>query len=171
MKLPLLLRAGLLAGLGRGAEPSPIQQSQGVRRVLGDRTNAYDTSSLTCLVTPGATTFDSNTVLNERSYHDFEFWYALGVKVESLSYEEMFQVERVLFMAIKNDLLWCWQEDSPDMQATTKTVSVDNKDSNRALQQRQKERFAEEARKLGIIAFSQGGMDQQKPQRKLLRFR
>ena len=211
--LLLLLLVGLLllsalagaveeSSLSRQQQQQPHQQKHRAL-VVAERAKAFDPDSLTCLVTPNsATTFDSSsstvaaaaTVVVTNEYHDFSFYYALGVKQQQpLSYEEMFQVERVLFMAIQDDLLWCWEEqeeeslDNNNNQATAKTagtaveaeVAGDHHGKKRVLQQLQqqllgwrhnrdttatattKERFTRKARQLGIVAFSQGSIDQQ----------
>jgi len=59
---------------------------------------------------------------------------------------ELFAVERELFLAAKDEFLWCWEE---------------NDDGDRKLEgDERRMEFINRSRELGVIAFTQGIIDE-----------
>jgi hypothetical protein len=148
--LMLVLPSSGAKGKGRrqmnAAVERPIEQYE---RDLGDGTPAFDTDNLICQV-GGSDDEDEDEAM---THIDFHFWYAMGVKGD-VGIQDMLLLERKLFLSIEDDLLWCWGEDN---------TFVESGQGGRELlvKQSQRRRFTREARELGIIAFTQGGLDNQ----------
>ena len=119
------------------------------RRELS-RMKEFDVSTLHCQVGDPVESPNQDGAL---AYNDFSFWYAMGV-TGTVDLREMYYLEQLLFTAIKDKLLWCWGSKE------TSTTPKSSGQGNRALLEARK-RFTVEARELGIIAFTQGGLDRQ----------
>lgn len=119
-------------------------------RSLGSpRVEAFDTDSLICQVTGDVQEQELVSV-------DFNFWYALGVD-HALAMMDILKLEHQLFRTIEDNLLWCWSAEDTLVEARSHNNSGRLlKDADMA-----RRRFTKEARSLGIVAFSIGGLDEQ----------
>lgn len=122
-------------------------------RNLADRIEAFDANELTCQIG------DDNSG-GKMVTHDFYFWYAMFVS-GNVGFQEMYTLEQRLFSAIEDDLLWCWTEvptfDESEQGNRELTQNIESKQESRKLLQKRK--FTSDSRDLGIIAFTQGGLD------------
>jgi hypothetical protein len=116
------------------------------RRRLGDRTQAFNASTLSCQMGGADPTYGVADIV----YTDFYFYYAIGIK-DTLDTQEMLYLEQVLYSAIKGDLLWCWRDE-------TGAKASRQAPGNRVLLRSEKSR-ERVGRELGIIAFTPGGLD------------
>ena len=143
--------------IGGGFGPSclaltALRGADGNLRELS-RTKDFDVGALHCQV--GDTGVESKQD-GALAYNDFSFWYAMGVS-GTVDRREMYSLETLLFTAIQDELLWCWGD-----KETTTTPKSRGQGNRALLEARQtKQRFSMEARELGIIAFTQGGLDRQ----------
>lgn len=128
-------------------------------RNLGNRIEAFEGENLICQVTEGEQQDEELVSI------DFDFWYAMGVD-HPLEMMDILKLEHQLFQTIQDNLLWCWSDGDTLVEARGHNNSVRLlKDAGMA-----KRRFTTEARNLGIVAFSVGGLDEQTDRKSTLSF-
>lgn len=119
-------------------------------RDLATRLEAFEGENLICQVTEGEQ--DDGEIASI----DFNFWYAMGVD-QPLAMMDLLKLEQQLFQAIEKHFLWCWS----DGETLEEAQSHNNPGRMLTEADVTRKRFTAEARNLGIIAFSVGGLDEQ----------
>lgn len=135
MRLTLALLCLTYAGLV-GAEHN------GQRQLTADRTQQFEADSLNCQI---GSQHDQEYASEDI---DFFYWYAMGTH-QTIDPLEMFQLETLLFNAVKDDMLWCWEE--KEILDRSRRLSTQ--------QVKRKEKFTSQSRRLGITSFTIGKMD------------
>jgi hypothetical protein len=115
-----------------------------------NRTESFDLTKLHCQI-GAATPHDAEQTSSDLTNFDFEYWYAIGTDGD-VSMQTLFQVEQLLYTSIDQSILWC-----TEIHDSAVTQSLDNE--NRKTQEDASKESAE-VRRLGVVTFTPGVLDE-----------